>query len=182
MFVPIWLIVVFVVFSAISLYAVSALNRKQRKFPAQAALSSYIVFSLVFLCIWIFHFTIPAYIVLLAMLAIFINCFFGHYLDWFNRSKVFDRYLHTYSSFSFALLAYCLVLNLFVTGGSKAYQSLFVFTIGMALGAIFELIEARSDSKKGTNNQRGLQDTNMDLLGDLIGSLLAGVFAYCFVL
>ncbi len=88
---------------------------------------------------------------------------------------MFDRYLHTYGSFSFALLAYSLVLNLFVTGGSKAYQSLFVFTIGMALGAIFELIEARSDWKKGSNNQRGLQDTNMDMLGDLIGSLLAGV-------
>lgn len=179
---PIWLIVIFAVFSAASLYAVSALNKKQRKFPAQAALSSYIAFSLIFLSIWILHFLVPPYVVLLAMLAVFINCFFGYYLDWFNRSMVFDRYLHAYGSFSFALLAYSLIQNLFETGGSKTFQSLFVFTTGMALGAIFELIEARSDYKKGTNNQRGLQDTDMDLLGDLIGSMVAGVFAYLYLL
>ena len=179
---PIWMIVIFAAFSAASLYAVSALNRKQLKFPAQAALSSYIIFSLIFLSIWILHFLVPPYVVLLAMLAVFINCFFGYYLDWFSRSKVFDRYLHAFGSFSFALLAYSLIQNLFETGGSKTFQSLVVFTTGMALGAMFELIEAREDYKKGTNNQRGLQDTNMDLLGDLTGSLLAGVFAYCFLL
>lgn len=179
---PIWIIVVFAVFSAASLYAVSALNKKQRKFPSQSALSSYIVFSVIFLCIWILHFSVPPYIVLLAMLAVFVNIWFGYYLDWFNRSKVFDRYLHTYGSFSFALLAYSLIQNLFEAGGSRAFQSLFVFATGMALGAMFELIEAREDYKEGTNNQKGLQDTNMDLLGDLIGSLLAGVFAFFFVL
>ncbi len=176
------MIVIFAVFSAVSLYTVSALNKKQRKYPAQAALSSYIVYSVVFLCIWILDFPVPPYIVLLAMLAVFINCFFGHYLDWFNRSKVFDRYLHAYGSFSFALLAYSLIQNLFEAGGSETFQSLFVFATGMTLGAVFELIEAREDYKKGTNNQRGLQDTNMDLLGDLIGSLLAGVFAFFFLL
>jgi len=51
----------------------------------------------------------------------------------------------------------------------------------MALGAVFELIEAAADAKNGTNNQRGLQDTNMDILGDLIGSLLAAVIVYLFL-
>ena len=178
---PIWLIIVFAVFSAFVLYAAVALNKKGQKQPAKAALSAYIVFTLAFLVIWIFAFSVPPYITLLAMLAVFINCFCGYYLDLYNRSKVFDRYLHAYGSFSFALFVYCLIKNLFETGGSRAFQSLFVFAVGMTLGELFELIEASIDKKKGTNAQRGLKDTDTDMMGNLIGSLLASVFAYFFL-
>ncbi len=178
---PVWIIIAFAVFSALVLYAAAALNKKGQKQPAKAALSAYLTFTLLFLIIWIFSFSVPSYIILLAMAAVFINCFCGYYLDLYNRSKVFDRYLHAYGSFSFALFVYCLIQNLFETGGSKSYQSLFVFAVGMTLGEIFELIEAAIDQKKGANAQRGLKDTDTDMLGNLIGSLLAGVFAYFFL-
>ncbi|HWR21967.1 MAG TPA: hypothetical protein VN366_00690 [Feifaniaceae bacterium] len=178
---PVWLILAFAVFSGFIIYAIVALNKKGRKQPAKAVLSAYIVFALVYLVIWIFAFSVPPYVILLAMLAVFIDCFFGYYLNWYNRSKVFDRYLHAYGAFSFALLTYCLIKNLFEAGGSRAFRSLFVFAAGMALGAVFELVEAAVDQKSGAGAQRGLKDTNTDMLGNLIGSALAGLFAYCFL-
>ena len=178
---PIWLIIAFAVFSAVILYAIVALNKKGQKQSVKAAISSYILFALIFFAIWIFAFSVPPYITLLAMLAVFIHCFCGYYLNLYNRSQVFDRYLHAYGSFAFALLVYCLIKNLFEAGGSRAFQSLFVFTVGMTLGAIFELVEAAIDAKSGAGAQRGLKDTNTDMIGNLIGSLVAGIFAYFFL-
>lgn len=181
---PIWMLIVFLAFSAIVLYAAGALHKKGGKQPAKACIASYVSFTLIFLAIWIFSFSIPAYIILLAMLAVFVSCFFGYYFNWYNRSIIFDRYLHAYGSFSFALLTFCMVQNLFETGGSRAFQALFVVTMGMAVGAAFELVEAAIDTKKhkkgqpGPDAQRGLQDTNLDLVGNCIGSLVAGVFAF----
>ena len=178
---PTWLIVAFVLFSVTELSAIASMNKKQKKQGAKASLTSFICYALIFLAVWAFSLWVPSYVLLLSMVAIFINCIFGYYLDWFNRSKVFDRYLHAYGTLSFTLLAYCLIRNLFETGGSRAFLSLFTFTTGMALGAVFELIEAAADAKNGTNNQRGLQDTNMDILGDLIGSLVAAAIVYLYL-
>ena len=175
---PTWLIIAFAVFSAFVLYGIVALNKKQQKQSVKASTVSYIFFTLLFLAIWIFAFSVPSYVILLSMLAVFIHCFCGYYVNLYNRSQVFDRYLHAFGSFAFSLFVYCLIRNLFEVGGSKAFQSLFVFAVGMALGEIFELVEAAIDAKSGAGAQRGLKDTDTDMLGNLIGSLLAGVFAY----
>lgn len=180
---PIWMLIVFLAFSAVVLYAAGALHKKGGKQPAKACIASYVSFTLIFLAVWIFSFSVPAYILLLAMLAVLISCLFGYYFNWYNRSIVFDRYLHAYGSFSFALLAFSMVQSLFETGGSRAFQTLFVVTLGMAIGAVFELVEAAIDAKKhkkgqpGPDAQRGLADTDFDLIGNCIGSLAAGVFA-----
>lgn len=181
---PIWMLIVFLAFSAVVLYAAGALHKKGGKQSAKACIASYVMFTLIFLVIWIFSFSVPPYILLLAMLAVFVSCFFGYYFNWYNRSIVFDRYLHAYGSLSFALLAFSMVQNLFETGGSRAFQGLFVVTLGMAIGAAFELVEAAIDVKKrqkgqpGPDAQRGLADTDFDLVGNCIGSLVAGVFAF----
>ena len=179
---PLWLVLIFIVFTLLLLYAATDLFKKGKKTLAKAVLSVYIFYAIAFFAVRIFALSVPPYILLLTMLGVFVICFFGYYREWFNRSKVFDRYLHAFVPFSFALFVYCIIQNLFLTGGSRAYQSLFVFTIGISLGTFNELLEAGIDAKSNANNQRGLKDTNMDLLGDLIGSLLAGVFAYFFLL
>lgn len=177
---PVWLIIAFVVFSAFVLYGFGALTKKQKKQSAKATIVSYVFFTLIFLAIWIFAFSVPPYVILLSIVAVFIHCFCGYYMDLYNRSQVFDRYLHAFGSFAFSLLIYCLIQNLFETGGSRAFQSLFVFSVGMTLGVVFELLEAAIDAKSNAGAQRGLQDTNADMLGNLIGCLLAGIFAFFF--
>ena len=112
-------------------------------------------------------------------------CFCGYYLDLYNHSPyVFDRSLHAFGAFSFSLTAYCIIAGVTQPGGSLLFRALFVFCIGNTLGAVFELLEAAHDSKKNVpvKGQKGLQDTNMDMLFNAIGSLLAGVFSYFFPL
>lgn len=179
---PLWLIILFILFSLLLIYAAAALFKKGKKQFGKATVSAYILYALIFAAVWIFRLSIPSYLMFLTMLSIFIVAFFGYYRAWFNRSKVFDRYLHVLVPFSFSLFLYCVIQNLFLTGGSKAFQSLFIFTISMTLATLNELLEAAIDAVSNANNQRGLKDTNTDLLGSFIGSLLAGIFAYFFLL
>ncbi len=72
-------------------------------------MSTYISYSLAFFAIWIFKLTVPSYLILLTMLAVLLACFVGDYLGYYMRSKTFDRFLHVYGSFSFALFTYCIL-------------------------------------------------------------------------
>jgi VanZ family protein len=112
------------------------------------------------------------------MLAILFTCFFGYYLEYYLRSKTFDRYLHTFGSFSFAQLSFCILDDFIDTNSSKIFRSAFIFLLGNTIGIIYELIEAKLDTTADIKNQKGLKDTNMDLLFDMVGSLLASVVAY----
>lgn len=175
-------IIAFILFSVSELFVIAKLKKKQKKMPANAAAMSYAVFTALLLIKWIAPLDIPDYVILLSMAAVWGNSFFGYYLDYYNRSKTFDRYLHAYGSFAYALLLYRLLCNFVQSGGSRLYQSLFVFAVGVTLGVFFELFEAMQDAKKGTQMQRGLQDTNTDLTANVIGSFLAGVFAFFIML
>jgi len=57
----------------------------------------------------------------------------------------------------------------------KFYVSIFVATIGISLGCIFEIYEFILYSTINSNNQHGLKDTNFDLISDVIGSVIAGI-------
>lgn len=174
--------VIFLLFSASELFVIIKLKKKQQKLPATAAIMSYAVFTTLLLIKWIASLDIPDYVILLSMAAVWTNSFLGYYLNYCNRSKTFDRYLHAYGSFAYALFIYRLLCNFVQSGGSRLYQSLFVFALGVTLGVFFEIFEAMNDLKKGTQMQRGLQDTNTDLAANVIGSLLAGVFAFLIML
>jgi uncharacterized membrane protein YjdF len=179
---PIWLIIAYLVFSLPTLYAGIKLNKKGTKVHAKGVLTALIAYSLIFFAIWIFGLKIPDYIIFMPMVSVFVSGFYGHYLGRFQKSKIFDRYLHGYTSFACALLAYYIVENLFVTGGSKAFRALFVFSLGMAMGAMFELMEAAHDVKSRLKGQPDLRDTNMDMAFDLIGSIVAAIFAFFILL
>jgi uncharacterized membrane protein YjdF len=179
---PIWLIIAYLVFSLPTLYAGIKLNKKGTKVHAKGVLTALIAYSLIFFAIWIFGLKIPDYIIFMPMVSVFVSGFYGHYLGRFQKSKIFDRYLHGYTSFACALFAYYIVENLFVTGGSKAFRALFVFSLGMAMGAMFELMEAAHDVKSRLKGQPDLRDTNMDMAFDLIGSIVAAIFAFFILL
>lgn len=179
---PIWVIICYIIVSLLCIFAIAKLFGKETKEYAKSALSTYIVYTLIFLAVWIFKITVPSYTLLLTMATILLACFFGHYLGGYTRSKTFDRYLHAFGAFSFSLLTYCILRHFIETGSSKIFQALFIFTIGNTLGVIFELIEASHDAKNPIKSQKGLKDTDMDMLFNLIGSFLAGIFAYFWLL
>ncbi len=176
-----WLtILLFVLFLLILISAMVKLSRQKEVQRAKIVANTFVSFSILFLCILLFRLPVPYWTILLTMAAAFISGFFGQYLQMYYRSKVFDRYLHAYGAFSFALLGFYLLDHFLLMGGSTLFLAVFVFLLGNTLGVIFELLEFRYDLKP-TNTikaQHGLKDTNTDMLFNLFGSIGAALVIY----
>ncbi|KAF5072959.1 hypothetical protein DSECCO2_196660 [anaerobic digester metagenome] len=181
---PLWIIISYSIITALCIFSVIKLFARGDIPYAKEALSTYIFYTIFFVAIWIFQIEIPTYILLLTMLTILFACFLGHYLGGYTKSRTFDRYLHAFGSFSFALVTYCTLDNFISTGSSILFQAIFIFCAGNTLGVFFELIEMCHDvSKKDEpKTQKGLRDTDMDMLCNLIGSTLAAVFSFFWLL
>jgi hypothetical protein len=131
---------------------------------------------------WLAKLKIPEILLIFALIAVWCNSYFGYCRYLFETSRVFDRFMHAYGTFSYTLLVFA-ILKLFIKmGGSKFFVSLFVFTLGNTIGALFEIFEFYSDMKKGTHAQQGLKDTDMDMIFNIIGSIAAALFAFIFLI
>lgn len=175
-----WINVTFGILTVFCVFAIYQLFKEGKKPYAKAAISTYGVFAVLFLVIGIFKVNIPPYTLILGMLTIFGACFLGHYLGGYTKSRTFDRYLHAFGSFSFSLLIYFFMEHFITTGGSLLFRAIVVFLMGNTLGVFFELIEMYHDvkKKKEPKSQKGLRDTDMDMLFNLMGAFLAGVGFY----
>lgn len=173
-----YLIMLFLVFCLINIYTIIKLSKQKRTQETKASIHCFILFALFFIAKWIFLWNIPEYVLILVIGALFVNNFFGYYLNKYNTTKNFDRVLHGYGAFSFALLFYYVVLLITPQVMSKLFRSFFVFFLGIGLGAIFELVEFAIDRKYKTKTQRNLKDTDMDMFCNVFGSFAAAVVSY----
>ncbi|TEB12508.1 hypothetical protein [Pelotomaculum propionicicum] len=85
--------------------------------------------------------------------------------------------------YSIALFVYSLMkqkTTLFFS--SKLNQFIFIALVGISLGAVFEIIEYITDItiQPSIHNQPDFVDTDLDLISDVAGSLLAA-FHVCFM-
>ena len=122
---------------------------------------------------------IPSFIITCSLLAIVGHSFIGTLLDVYHRSKTYDRYLHLFGSFSFALLVFSILDRIIVPAiKSKIYVFLFVMTLGITIGVFFEIIEFVHDRfSKKVKCQHGLADTDFDMIFNIAGSFLAAMVA-----
>ena len=116
--------------------------------------------------------------IVLSLNAVFLHNIFCYYLKLYEISRVFDRYLHAFGAFTFALLVYFILGRFIEYGGSRTFLALYVLTLGVTVGTIFELFEFCMDIKEAANMQKGLRDTNTDMLFNLLGSFAAAVCAF----
>lgn len=172
------LLVIVIIFSFITLFTSikEVLNKKYNFFYEN--LVAYILFLFFLLAQYKLDFHIKLFIISLVLITFIGHNFIGQYLDWYHQSKYYDAFLHVLGSFSFSLFVYS-ILDKFTPHitYSKFYVSIFVITIGISLGCIFELGEFALDSITGSKHQHGLLDTNSDLLANLIGAIIAGIFS-----
>jgi len=176
-------ITIFSVFTLAETFIIHSFVKQKNSLYLQASLTAFLLYFVYIICDLIFGINVPKLILISVMISIFIQTFFGYYKNLFMRSKVFDRYLHAYGSFSFALFFYSLIdklLSPVVT--PKLYAAIFVFSVGITIGAIFEIIEFAFDKAKHTKMQKGLKDTDLDLIFDVIGSVAAAIISYFFIL
>ncbi len=133
------------------------------------------IFYLLALCI--LRISVPYLVLVLATITVFMHTFVGLYLGLYRKGKVFDRYLHGFGSFSFALLLYLTLSEVAEPGGSVVFRAIFVAALGIAASAIFEIVEFLHDLRNKTDMQRGLMDTDFDIIFDVIGSAAAAILA-----
>lgn len=153
------------------------------KMYMKSVLTTNILFAVYVAADEIFGIGVPYLVRTLAIIAMFIHTFFGYYKDRYTRSKVFDRYQHTFGSFAYALFFYSLISRLLLVEVSpKVFGAIMVLFTGITAGAVFEIIEYFIDKKMPVKTQRGLKDTDVDLICDVIGSAAAGIAAYFFML
>jgi hypothetical protein len=175
-------IVALIILILAHIFIIYKLYKNKKKVGSHSTLINFTLVCVLLLFIWLFHISIPYYILLLCMIALFLNSYVGYYLEYFWKSTKFDRYLHGYGIFSYTLLFYFIITHLIESGGTKLFHALFIVFLGISLGAIFEISEFRTDSKRNTRMQKGLKDTDFDIMFDIIGSGAAGLFAYFAIL
>ena len=151
------------------------------KLYLKSVLMTNISFALYLVADAVFGINVPYLVRLLAVIALFVHTFFGYFKDRYTRSQIFDRYLHVYGTFAYALLLYGIIDGLLKPSVSpRLYAALFIVALGIAVGAVFETVEYFVDKTMPVKTQRGLKDTDVDLICDVIGAALAGIAAYLF--
>lgn len=140
---------------------------------------------------------IPDVVYIIFILFCMAHFFCGEILGFFVKIKWWDSVLHTFSGMMIALLSFSLInlLNKSNKGNFKLniwFMTLFAFTMTLAIGAIWEIIEFASDVLFNSNMQRAyfstmsgrgeallgteaLLDTMKDLILDAIGGLVVCV-------
>jgi hypothetical protein len=157
-------------------------SRKQQAFYLKSAVTASVLLAVFLALHLLLRLKIPDYSIILVLIAVWIHHFLGYSVGLYGRTKMFDRLIHLYGAFSFALFFYFIVSNISRGNPSRLFAALFVVAWGIALGAIFEVGEYIIDQKNHTDTQKGLKDTDFDLVFDVLGSLAAGLAAYFFIL
>lgn len=179
-----FIIAVFALLTAANVYFYIRLRTNKQAPRTLSVLSAYLPFLIYMICVLVFHLPIPWYVLLIGMAAQFTQTFFGYFRNAFERSMKFDRYMHALGCFAYALLIYFTLYALIGGEISRIYAALFTGALGMSFGLLIEIFEFVSDhwSKSPIKHQKGLKDTDVDLVCDLIGSVCAGVFTYLVLL
>ena len=102
----------------------------------------------------------------------------GQYLNFYTKFSYFDIILHIFGTYSFTLFAYSL-LNQTVSKPSLAKKREFILIVllGTSLGTFFEIAEFLIDIifQPKIPTQTGLIDTNLDIIADIVGAVIAAV-------
>jgi len=173
----IFLIINIAIISVFQFFVMVSYLHKKNKGKFFSNLIGYLIITLLILYEYFSNLNIPNFIITCSLITIIGHSFIGTLLDIYHSSKFYDRYLHLFGCFSFSLLIYS-VLNEVITQAieSKIYVFLFIMTLGITIGAFFEIAEFIHDNlSKQEKYQHGLIDTNFDIIFNIVGSFLAAI-------
>ena len=100
----------------------------------------------------------------------------GYALDLYARFWWFDRVLHACTIFALTLWLGLFVCNRALRGGPgrDALVALMIASVGLAIGALWEVAEWGFDRIAPGDVIKGKHDTIIDIVMDTLGALLAG--------
>lgn len=119
------------------------------------------------------------YVRVVVVISLLCDGFGGYYLNLYATSVIFDKILHVFGSYSFALFAYILVAQLLKYPVTRSFKFFLVVSLGLSIGAFYEILEFLTDtiSHPPLPSQPSLLDTDLDLIGDMIGATIAAIHA-----
>ncbi len=116
---------------------------------------------------------------------IFASVFLGEIGHAYQRFWWWDNMLHTMSGIILAMAALLIMYTLRYRGRlvvSPLTAAVFIWSFGLAFGALWEMFEFTADSHLGTNMiKNGLSDTMWDLIADAVGSLAVAWASYIII-
>lgn len=120
---------------------------------------------------------LESYVKILISITVIFHLAGGQLFNLYITSYWFDNLLHLLGSFSFSLFYYSILCSLFnFKANSRGLIFIIVASLGISGGVFFEVIEFTLDELFNSNNQHGLIDTDLDIIFNIIGSILAGLF------
>ncbi|WP_195822690.1 hypothetical protein [Roseobacter sp. MH60115] len=129
--------------------------------------------------------TLPVPFLLATTLFFFASIFLGEAFDFYERLWWWDLALHGFSAIGFGLIGFLFVFMLFEGDRFAAPPSAIAFVafcVAMTIGAVWEIFEFGMDQVFGLNMQKsGLMDTMGDLMINTVGSLIASVTGYLYL-
>ncbi|WP_371361734.1 hypothetical protein SRRS_30820 [Sporomusa rhizae] len=127
---------------------------------------------------YIYRIRINYYIQVAVVIAIIGDGFLGFFLNLYVLSPTYDRVQHIFSTYAISLFLYSIV-TFFMKKTIEIQWIRFVIVaaLGMAAGSLYEIIEFAADTimKPQILNQPSLQDTDLDLISNTIGAIIAGI-------
>lgn len=85
--------------------------------------------------------------------------------------------LHIFGTFSFSVFIFSIADKKgYFQGLKRSFIFIFILLLGNFIGTIFEIGEFICDLIFKTVNQNGLIDTNLNIICNMLGAALAGIF------
>lgn len=117
------------------------------------------------------------YVRILVVITLLCDGFFGYYLNLYETSFIFDKLLHVFGTYAFSLFSYILAIQLLRSPVNRLFKFIVIVCLGLSLGTIYEIMEFFTDTffHPALVSQPSLLDTDLDLIGDVIGAVIAGI-------
>lgn len=111
----------------------------------------------------------------IAMVATLTDSFFGYYCNYYLTSGTFDKIQHAFGTYAAALVLYLLIRRWLQQIYTPVSAFILVLCLGLSVGAVYEIGEFLGDllSNPVQKSQPNLLDTDLDLVGDLFGAIVA---------
>ena len=138
------------------------------------------------LCIYLeskFNLFVTNYIRSIVILTLIIHTFIGKFLNYYQTVPAFDIVFHIFGTYSIVLFTYAIMDKVLgINFSNRLNKFIFLMLLGGCLGAIYEIFEFLLDLtlKPPIPYQPDLVDTDLDMISDIIGSIIAS-FHLCII-
>lgn len=131
-----------------------------------------------------YHIVLPWFLTFLLVLQLHLHTFWGVWLRYYDAHWFWDKLLHLKGTMLVSFVGFLAAYAIHLSGKVRLtgpILGLFTVVFGNALGAWWEIVEFLVDKTLHKNTLRGLDNTIIDLINNLLGSLMAAGLGWVYL-